>query len=254
MASRTTGSRDSASAAYKTPFNCPYCGSKYKVRPTGRTDRTHEYYCDCPKFAAIEEADRRREEEALRLAKEGWRRSYIDAIGIPRHYQGATPDPSMAADVVANGGLFITGNVGSGKTYAACAMLLAMYDTPGRPHSARYVYVPNLTRRIRSTFGDGSVTEEDVMREYETCGLLVLDDLGKGKQTEWLLEKLVQLVENRYSEDRPIVVTTQYDWAELGARMSESGDQDTTEAILSRLSEMCRTVRFDGPDRRTQRR
>lgn len=232
-------------------YKCPYCGQPYIEVPPKPWYAVTTYRCTCERFLAEEEADRRREEEADKAIMEKWRREFVDAIGVPKRYMAATPDTDMARDVLENGGLFMVGNVGAGKTHAACAMLLGLADLPNRPQSARFVNMPNLSMRIRSTFNGGDGDEASIMRQYVTCRVLVLDDVGKGKQTDWALEKLFQIVDGRYNEGLPIVVTTQYEWPDLGKRLSACGDPDTAESILSRLGEMCRTVRFDGPDRRS---
>lgn len=128
--------------------------------------------------------------------------------------------------------LVLVGDSGVGKTEAACALLGAM-----APHvRCRFATFGDILREVRATYGaDG--TEACVMGKWEGCAVLCLDDLGKERPTQDVLDKLFALIDHRYRRGRATIFTTQYKTpSELGARlMSQGGDAETAEAIVRRV-------------------
>ena len=128
--------------------------------------------------------------------------------------------------------LVLIGDSGEGKTEAACALLGTM-----APHiRCRFATFGDILREVRATYGaDG--TEAGVMGKWEGCAVLCLDDLGKERPTQDVLDKLFALVAHRYNHGRPTIFTTQYKSpTELGKRlMSQGGDAETAEAIVRRV-------------------
>jgi DNA replication protein DnaC len=103
-------------------------------------------------------------------------------------------------------GLWFDGPVGTGKTSLAILVAKAAEDA-GRTYA---VYpVPRLLAEIKRTFDrDASDNYMGFFRRLCTVDLLVLDDLGAEKQTEWVLEQLYSIVNERWQDRRSIVVTT----------------------------------------------
>ena len=90
-----------------------------------------------------------------------------------------------------------------------------------------------------------------VFERYARCGLLVLDDLGKGSKTDWAVERIYMLLDYRYNHKLPTIITSNYDIGEVAALLST--DEQSQEAIASRIGGMCRGVRMSGKDRRLAR-
>lgn len=128
--------------------------------------------------------------------------------------------------------LVFIGDSGEGKTEAACALLGAM-----APHvRCRFATFGDILREVRATYGaDG--TEAGVMGKWEGCAVLCLDDLGKERPTQDVLDKLFALIDHRYRRGRATIFTTQYKTpSDLGKRlMSQGGDAETAEAIVRRV-------------------
>jgi DNA replication protein DnaC len=103
-------------------------------------------------------------------------------------------------------GLWFDGPVGTGKTSLAILVAKAAKDA-GRSYA---VYpVPRLLAEIKRTFDrDASDSYLGFFRRLCTVDVLVLDDLGAEKQTEWVLEQLYSIVNERWQDRRSIVVTT----------------------------------------------
>ena len=113
---------------------------------------------------------------------------------------------SIADNLDAGRGLWFDGPVGTGKTSLAILVAKAAKDA-GRSYA---VYpVPRLLAEIKRTFDrDASDTYLGFFRRLCTVDVLVLDDLGAEKQTEWVLEQLYSIVNERWQDRRSIVVTT----------------------------------------------
>jgi DNA replication protein DnaC len=144
---------------------------------------------------------------------------------------------SIEENLEAGRGLWFDGPVGTGKTSLAILVAKAASDA-GRTYA---VYpVPRLLAEIKRTFDrDASDTYLGFFRRLCTVDVLVLDDLGAEKQTEWVLEQLYSIVNERWQDRRSIVVTTNIPDAdpEGPARLLRAGARDLRDAVASgRLS------------------
>jgi len=145
-------------------------------------------------------------------------------------------------------GLLLEGQPGVGKTHLAVAVLKHVITTAG----ARGVFYDTreLLRVIRSTY-DTSIraTESDVLRPVVTADLLVLDDLGAEKTSEWVEETMNLIVNTRYNERRLTLFTSNYpdipDDTDPNSLLFRIGFR-----MRSRLHEMCEFIEMDGADYR----
>jgi DNA replication protein DnaC len=113
---------------------------------------------------------------------------------------------SIEENLEAGRGLWFDGPVGTGKTSLAILVAKAAKDA-GRSYAV--FPVPRLLAEIKRTFDrDASDSYMSFFRRLCTVDLLVLDDLGAEKQTEWVLEQLYSIVNERWQDRRSIVVTT----------------------------------------------
>ena len=140
-------------------------------------------------------------------------------------------------------GLFIVGNCGVGKSHLAYAVANALIE---KNTSVICMTMIDLLLKIRSSFQSKEQTEEQILKIYEDCSLLIIDDLGKEKPSEWALQMIYTIIDRRYNAMKPIIVTTNYGANELIQRFTFNGDSSTGSAIVDRLFEMCEYLPIKG--------
>ncbi len=142
------------------------------------------------------------------------------------------------ADPPAAGTLLLTGPVGRGKTCEAIGALrgcLLGSASRGRRMTWQYTSHTNLNASLRPSNDDSHLQTLD-----QACGvdLLVIDDLGAGQYTDWAADSLYRIIDARWSNDRPMIVTSNHHGEKLRGVV---GDR-----IASRLSGGTQ-VALDGP-------
>lgn len=137
--------------------------------------------------------------------------------------------------------MLFSGTVGNGKTHLACAVLRAAFEKHGR--RGQFWKVISLLDRYKATFSDDEATEtvEQVDAQLRRCEVLVLDDLGAENSKEWAAERVFRLVDERYSEGLPLIIT------------SNVAVNDLPERVRSRMKSGVMAY-FGGPDRRAELR
>jgi DNA replication protein DnaC len=136
-----------------------------------------------------------------------------------------------------HGWLLIIGNFGCGKTHLAAA--IANFAV-GMGVPPLFLTVPDLLDTLRFAYDSEDTTFEQRFEEIRSAALLVLDDFGTQNATEWAQEKLFQIINYRYINHLPVVVTTNLSLDQIEPR------------IRSRLQdpELVSIVRIQAPDYR----
>lgn len=189
----------------------------------------------------------------------------LQRVGVPERYwysafagfeevAGAKAALDIARDCAENEdgpyGILMIGKPGSGKTHLAVSILraIAMRNIGRDPDllrfRSRFVVVPDLLDDLRERINDSSIS--DPLPALRTCPLLILDDLGREKATEWVADRLYVLINARYNACLPTIVTTNSSLSELAER--------GYEAMISRLREDAKVVKLTAPDYRKVRR
>lgn len=144
-------------------------------------------------------------------------------------------------------GLFITGTYGVGKTYLASCIA---NETIKNKHTVVFGTLIQLLDYIKDTYKDSDMSDKEYLNLYSSVDLLIIDDLGKEKPTEWVLEKLFLIVNNRYNNYLPIVITTNYNRNQLRERLCVNKNYSMVDSIISRLYEMCGGIEIKDEDHR----
>ena len=147
----------------------------------------------------------------------------------------------LEANIEAGKGLWLMGDTGTGKTTLA---MLVSKAALAEGHAVAIYSLPKLLARIRRTY-DAAPGQDSYLALFEqltSVDLLHIDDLGAEKRSDWVLEQLYAIVDERYAANRSIVVTTNLKLAEL--------EEQIGERTVSRLVEMCETLVLYGEDQR----
>lgn len=149
-------------------------------------------------------------------------------------------------------GVILVGNNGVGKTHLACSIANRFIEK-GIP--VIYGTLINLLAELRNSYEiDNNISEMEIIKLYENVDLLIIDDLGKEKPSEWGLEKLFTIINSRYENNLPVIITTNYNQNSLIKRLSINEELETAKSIISRLYEMCYLVKIDDIDHRIQKK
>jgi DNA replication protein DnaC len=164
----------------------------------------------------------------------------LNAVASAQRFAEAFP--------VVDKGLLIIGPPGIGKTHLAIAAMKQAIRTTGA--RGKYYDTRGLLTQIRSTYNSLTrLAEMDVIRPVMHAELLILDDLGAERLTDWVEETMNVIVNSRYNAKLPTIFTSNYE--------DIPGSEDMSSLLVrvgfrlhSRLREMCEFLEYDGPDYR----
>ena len=144
-------------------------------------------------------------------------------------------------------GLLFMGSVGVGKTHLAVSILKGLTE---RGFSCLFYEFGSLLKEIQDSYNVNTQSSElGVLAPVLNTDVLVLDELGASKPTDWVRDTMAHIINTRYNEKKFTIFTTNY----LDERPNDR--EDTLEdrigvRVRSRLYEMCKTVLMDGKDYR----
>lgn len=186
-------------------------------------------------------------DRALRISGiEGFFRSkrLNDLKGNPKLHDEITKFLGNWKAMKQNGyGFYFWGNVGAGKTHAAIVLANELMER--EMVEVLFLNMPDAITRVKNTF-DTDVKNEDAklferMKEME---LLVLDDMGVEKYSDWMADQLYQIIDHRWKNRKPMIITSNLSLEDLAKSYKPQ--------IASRITGCCKPIRFTDRDRRYQ--
>lgn len=201
-----------------------------------------------------------------RCRTEDRRAKSLEAACIPRRYsecslQSYNPAQGNGSQLLAfnyafrlvreypavDRGLLFMGTCGVGKTHLSVAILRSLFEK-GVP--CLFYEFGSLLKEIQNSYNPVSQTSElKVLAPVFQAEVLVLDELGASKPTDWVRDTMMQIINTRYNDRKLTIFTTNY----LDGRRAERAEilEDRIGVRLrSRLFEMCKTVQIEGEDYR----
>lgn len=228
-------------AKCRTPVQC-------RVNLWG-TEKVLPCICQCQKEEMEREKQRRQEQERQqkiqRLKANGIQEKHL----LDWRFEAAedNKDIAMARRYVANWkkvraenlGLLLWGDVGTGKSFVAACIANALIEA-GTP-----VLMTNFSKILNQMGAMYSDERYQYIASFSHFPLLIIDDLGIERNTEYALEQVYAVIDERYKSGLPMIITTNLTIAEL------RNPEDVAHArIYSRILEMCTPVHVGGSDRR----
>ncbi len=151
-------------------------------------------------------------------------------------------------------GLLFIGPIGTGKTHLAVGTIQELLRSKGVP--CLFYDYRELLKEIQNSYNASvQTTELEILRPVFEAEVLVLDELGAVKPSEWVWDTVSLILNTRYNDKRTTIITTNFSDQPAGqisgprgaAREETLGDR-IGERMRSRLHEMCRIVQMDGID------
>lgn len=263
------------------PVECEFCGRKlyHEALVMGRTVLMFAPFpqrCTCDrakaKWAEADAEEARQKAEAEKEAAQAKRRAKIERLlgrsGIKKRFQQRTfanfirdtPERRRCYDTAKTyadsfpqraergEGLYIEGTYGTGKTHLTAAIALQLIGC-GVPVVCKTS--GDLLADIKEAFDSGDATEYEILKAYKTVDLLIVDDLGKEQCTEWSVSTLYSILNDRYEDMKPTIITTNYNADELVRALTPKGSDGTkARAIISRLREVSTVITMAWADYR----
>ncbi len=133
-------------------------------------------------------------------------------------------------------GIIIYGNIGYEKTHLAAGIANKMIE------ESKIVLMEktsSITDKIKQSFNESAISETQIIDLYSNIDILIIDDLGSESLSKWALEKLYKIINNRYENELPIVITTRYNKYELVEQLANENDIEIAKEIVEVLYRMC---------------
>jgi len=216
-------------------YVCPGCNmtvtqkeSTIPVGPHKGEKIIADYGCDCEDIRLANDLKEQRERLRSRKMKE--RFDYYSLLNNSlknatlENYHPTSEELAKAKQQIetyisefdGSKNLLLHGSYGTGKSHLSVAITKKLME---QGKSCLFLSFPKLLTKIRDTYNNNGVTEEELLEVIQNADLLVLDDLGAEHNTEWSISKLFEIIDDR--EGKSTVYTTNLSSKEMKAQFNE---------------------------------
>ncbi|MCD8366016.1 MAG: ATP-binding protein [Clostridiales bacterium] len=233
-------------------FFCRKCHTPTQCRiEVGGVTRIISCICRCRQEELAQreqeavEADRREQIRRLKAngiqdkALLGWTFAIAEdspAIRMAKRYVAQWPEAKKR-----NLGLLLWGDIGTGKSFTAACIANALME------KSIPVLMTNFSKILNQMGGMYSDERYRYIASFSAYDLLVIDDLGIERSTDYALEQVYAVIDERYKTGKPLIITTNLTVSKM------KNPEDVAHArIYSRVLELCTPVQVHGNDRRTE--
>lgn len=230
-------------------LHCGVCHANVQTRVSFLgSERTVRCICDCVKKERDASEERQRREERERRRKICFAETNMGSWT----FENDNRENAKLSDAMINyaeqfddfrkdgRGLLLAGTVGTGKTYFAACIANRLID---KGHKVLMTNFARLTNQIQGTF-DGKQALIDDLNRYS---LLILDDLGAERKSEYMQEMVFNIIDSRYRSGLPFIITTNLSLEEIKKPQDLSCSR-----IYDRILERCFPVEMNGVSKRRQ--
>ncbi|WP_079709946.1 ATP-binding protein [Paraliobacillus ryukyuensis] len=141
------------------------------------------------------------------------------------------------ADFTGTGNLLFSGTYGTGKSHLSVAITKALME---KGKTCVFISFPKLLTKIKDTYNNDGPTEDQLMNAMKNVDLLVIDDIGAEKRSEWSIAKLFEIIDDRAG--KATIYTTNLNSEELNNWVGERN--------FSRIMENTQPIKLNGNDYR----
>lgn len=235
-----------------------YCGNcrtrkQLPVKVFGR-ERIVPVLCTCQaeeRKKEEEERNRREKIQAIKMAKNACIHDKALMNCTFENDDGSLPQLFSARKYVEtwqkrkenNNGLLLWGDVGTGKSFYAACIANALIE------EGVSVMMTNFAKILNRLSGLCSEDKNTFVADLMRYSLLIIDDFGAERSTDYALEQVFYVIDERYKTNLPLIVTTNIHLKDL-----KNPPDQAHQRIYDRLLAMCTPVRFEGASHRVQDR
>lgn len=253
---------------------CSHCGKEFKANDEAFLKKLPEifreklaYIPDCKCYEKREsEIMEKLEEERVAACNKNKMKPFSEVSVMDQKFKTSTFENAdmdtvpirmafrYAQNFIKNGsapvGLLFFGGVGTGKTFASSCIANELI------RANKTVVVLSVGLYINKLIREGAVAENFILNRIKKCELLIIDDLGVEKASEFVTEKIFSLIDTRYRAEKPVIITTNLVLTNRELKTPEdikngaSIENRFGKRVSDRISEMCQLIAVSGESRR----